>query len=199
MFVLFWGSSEPVVQNDRHAILQGEFLPPQTVGGMRHREEHADRWGQASGRGSTVLDQRSVCFIESDGQPSGHIVSLASVAFYVGQAVVDTGLLDTLPGRPGFLAGCLDRSKKPKCFHFFPLPTAAASTVTTVINNFIPSWKWNNQSGNNEVGGSVKRLLTKREHTRKAERPAGQSGRPIVLERVLAFCSRLPATLGTSP
>ncbi|KRY19790.1 hypothetical protein T12_15304 [Trichinella patagoniensis] len=166
MFVLFWGSSEPVVQNDRHAILQGEFLPPQTVGGMRHREEHADRWGQASGRGSTVLDQRSVCFIESDGQPSGHIVSLASVAFYVGQAVVDTGLLDTLPGR---------------------------------LNNFIPSWKWNNQSGNNEVGGSVKRLLTKREHTRKAERPAGQSGRPIVLERVLAFCSRLPATLGTSP
>ncbi|KRX81175.1 hypothetical protein T06_14587, partial [Trichinella sp. T6] len=39
-------NSEPVVQNDRHAILQGEFLPPQTVGGMRHREEHADRWGQ---------------------------------------------------------------------------------------------------------------------------------------------------------
>ncbi|KRX81164.1 hypothetical protein T06_1652 [Trichinella sp. T6] len=52
-----------------------------------------------------------------------------------------------------------------------------------IVNNFIPSWKWNNQSGNNEVGGSVKRLLTKREHTRKAERPAGQSGRPIVLER----------------
>ncbi|KRY52890.1 hypothetical protein T03_8612 [Trichinella britovi] len=49
-------------------------------------------------------------------------------------AVVDTGLLDTLPGRPGFLAGCLDRSKKPKCFHFFPLPTAAAATVTTVSN-----------------------------------------------------------------
>ncbi|KRZ37105.1 hypothetical protein T4C_6728 [Trichinella pseudospiralis] len=130
------------------------------LGGMQHREEHADRWGQFELDERTPLKARCVnvdcCRKERPavGQrcsTSGQFVLLKVTA------VVDTGLLDTLPGRPGILAACLDRSKKPKCFHFFHVST------------------------------------------RTAKRPAGQSGQPIVTERALAFCSGLPATLGTSP
>ncbi|KRY68889.1 hypothetical protein T4B_14682 [Trichinella pseudospiralis] len=102
------------------------------LGGMQHREEHADRWGQFELDERTPLKARCV-----------NVDCCRKERPAVGQRCSTSGQ--------------------------FVLLKVTVSQVATFVS------------------------------TRTAKRPAGQSGQPIVTERALAFCSGLPATLGTSP
>ncbi|KRY88235.1 hypothetical protein T4D_1744 [Trichinella pseudospiralis] len=118
------------------------------LGGMQHREEHADRWGQFELDERTPLKARCV-----------NVDCCRKERPAVGQRCSTSGQ--------------------------FVLLKVTVSQVAT----FVEIMRWAARLSGFSPSVS----------TRTAKRPAGQSGQPIVTERALAFCSGLPATLGTSP